>query len=243
MMIIKIKIALVLCLSLMLWVGSAAGDLNETGNETGNETDAIYDNVTKELFSDAKAGETDDILPFRGEVGPEHALYGLKIAFGNIGETFTCDNSERLGKQVSAARHRISEARAAFEEGNEEATGLALGHYKNKTDEIDTTVDGSDINASYLMFMGQMMQKHNQTLQNMIRQNNSEGKNMIGLNNALRNCFRLEEKFDLHIENKVNNMAGQTHGKGPQVKAEVKVSDGSSDEKKGNDNSNGNHNN
>ena len=209
----------------MLWVGSVAGDLNGTDNQTGNDTDAIDDNITKELFYDAYAGETYDIPPFRGLVGPKHVLYKLKIAFGNMGETFTHNNSERLYKQVLAAQHRIAEARAAFEEGNEEAAGLALGHYNDKTNEMDTTVDEPDIDATYLMHVMQMMHKHNQTLQNMIQQQNSEGKNVIVLENASRNCFRLEEKFNIHIENKVNNMAGQAHGNGQNPG--VEVSDGS----------------
>jgi len=245
MMKIIINIALVLCLSLMLWVGGAAGDLNETDNETenANNTNTVDDNITEELFFVAETGDiddTNDIPPFKGVVGPEHALYGLKIAFGNIDETFTCDDSERLGLKVSAARHRIAEARAAFEEGNEEAAGLALGNYWNKTNEIETTVDDSDINATGLMQASRMMLQHRNVLQNLIQHNTSEGKNLKGLMNALNNSFRLEEKFNHHIENKVNNMAGQTHGKGPEVK--VEVSDGSLDEKKGDDNSNGNSN-
>ena len=227
MMIIKIEIkfALVLCLSFMLWVGSAAGNLNETGNQTGNDTDAIDDNISKELFYDAYTGETGDIPTFGGAVGPEHALYKLKIAFGNVDETFTYNNSERLDKQVLAAQHRIAETRAAFEEGNEEAFGLALGHYNDKIDEMDTTADESDIDATSLIHVMQMMHKQNQTLQEMIQQQNSEGRNVIGLENALHNCFRLEEKFNLHIENKVSNMAGQVPEKGQNP--EVEVSDGS----------------
>jgi hypothetical protein len=237
MMTITINIALVFCLSLMLWVGSAEGDLNETGNET----DAIDDNITKELFSDSDVCETDDFPPFRGAVGPEHALYKLKIAFGNIGETFTYNNSERLCKQVSAARHRMVEVRAEMDKGNEKAAGLALGHYRNKTDEIDSTLDDSDINATGLMQASRMMMQHRNVLQNMIQHNTSKGKNLKGLMNALNNSYRLEEKINHHIKNKLNNMAGQTHGKGP----EVEVSGGSVDEKKGNGNSNGkgNHNN
>jgi hypothetical protein len=221
----KIKIALVLCLSLMLWVGSAAGDLNETGNEigneTGNDTDAINDNITKEFFSDAETGEPDDIPPFKGAVGPEHALYELKIAFGNIDETFTYNDSERLGKQVSAARHRIAEARAEMDRDNEEAAGLALGHYKNKTDEIEATLDGSDINATGLMHARQMMLKHMDVLQNLIEQKDPESKSIKGLMNALNNSLGLNEKFNLHIENKVKIKADQTHGKGPQTEMEA----------------------
>ena len=248
MMITKIKIALVLCLSLMLWVGGAAGDqgdFNETGNDTdiqdnpvndtipdisanetenANNTNTVDDNVTKELFLEAEAGDiddTDDIPPFRGAVGPEHALYGLKIAFGNIDETFTYNDSERLGKQVSAARHRIAEVRAEMDNGNEKAAGLALGHYKNKTDEIEATLDRSDINATGLMHARQMMLKHRNVLQNLIQQKDSEGKNIKGLMNAFNNSLRLEEKFNLHIENKAKIKADQTHGKGPQTEMEA----------------------
>lgn len=245
MMITKIKITLVLCLSLMLWMGCAAGNLNETANETDihdnpvndttpdismnetentNNTNTVDDNVTKELFLEAEAGDiddTDDIPPFRGAVGPEHALYELKIAFGNIDETFTYDNSERLGKQVSAARHRIAEVRAELDRGNEEAAGLALGHYKNKTDEIEATLDESDIDATGLMHASQMMLKHSNVLHNLIQQKDHEGKSVKGLMNALNNSLRLEEKFKLHIENKAKIKVDQTHGKGPQTEMEA----------------------
>ncbi|MBA1340726.1 MAG: hypothetical protein C5S40_01160 [ANME-2 cluster archaeon] len=82
-MIINIKIAMVLCLSLMLWVGSASGDLNETDNQTGNDTDAIDDNISKELFYDAYPGGTDNIPPFKGAIGTEGYSDGSDGTKGN----------------------------------------------------------------------------------------------------------------------------------------------------------------
>lgn len=221
----KIKPALVLLLALVVWTGTALADVNDTGapddpvNDTlsnssvnGTEDNNVTDNLTDELFNDSGVfDETDDIPPFEGAVGPEHALYGLKIAFGNVGETFTYNATQRLGKQVSAARHRIAEARAEMEKGNDEAAGLALGHYKNKTDEINATINKSDVNQTGLAHAMNMTLKHRAVLQNLIQQKLAEGKNVHGLMNALNNSFRLEEKFNLKMEEKAQKTTGWAH--------------------------------
>ncbi len=197
-----------------------AVDGNETddavdGNETndaadGNETDDaaddnVADELTDELFSEGEEvdDETDDIPPFEGAVGPEHALYGLKIAFGNINETFTYNSSERLGLQVSRARHRIAEARAEIKNGNDKAAGVALGHYKKMMDNIGDNVNGSDINSTDLVKANEKMSKHQNTLQYMVLQKNAQGKDVEGLTDALNNNLMLQDKFSNKLEKKL----------------------------------------
>jgi hypothetical protein len=87
---------------------------------------------------------TDDFTCgfFNGTTGPGHVLYELKIAFGNMDETFTYNETERFGKHVSAAKRRIAESKAAMDKGDEEAANIALKHYENKMDIIDDDNSG-----------------------------------------------------------------------------------------------------
>ena len=176
------------------------------GNETDDAADGnVTDELTDELFSegDEVDDETDDIPPFEGAVGPEHALYGLKIAFGNINETFTYDSSERLGLQVSRARHRIAEARAEIRNGNDKAAGVALGHYKKMMDNIGDNVNGSDINSTDLVKANEKMSKHQNTLQYMVLQKKAQGKDVEVLADALNNSLMLQDKFTNKLEMKL----------------------------------------
>jgi len=191
----------------------AAADGNETddaadGSETDDAADGnVTDELTDELFSEGEEvdDETDDIPPFEGAVGPGHALYGLKIAFGNINETFTYNSSERLGLQVSRARHRIAEARAEINNGNDKAAGLALGHYKRVMDNIGDNVNGSDINSTDLVKANEKMSKHQNTLQYMVLQKEAQGKDVEGLTDAMNNSLMLQDKFSNKLERKFQN--------------------------------------
>jgi len=43
----------------------------------------------------------NDIQPYNGPVGPDSALYGLKLAFENLGDTFTFNQTERLDREIN----------------------------------------------------------------------------------------------------------------------------------------------
>ncbi|MBU4340083.1 MAG: hypothetical protein KKD46_04090, partial [Euryarchaeota archaeon] len=124
---------ILLILSFTIAIASAE-DQVITGNETPvvNETPAVEVTgaATETLTPDI--GAIDEEEADEGLIGPGNALYGLKIAFENIGETFTFNASEKLGKQVANARHRINEARAALKRNDTEAANRALAEYKAK---------------------------------------------------------------------------------------------------------------
>ena len=111
--------------------------------------------------------------------------------------------------QVSRARHRIAEARAETEKGNDNAAGIALGHYKKMMDNIDSTVNGSDISDEDVVRAKEKISKHQKSLEYMIQQKEAQGKNVKGLTNALNNSLRLEEKFELKRANKGQADVGQ----------------------------------
>ena len=97
--------------------GTSNETLNATPtNQTGNETQDV--NVTggsTETLTVTPPDEADDEGSAKG-VFASGVLYRLQIAFDNIGETFIFNESEKLGRQVSNARHRINEARGGTEE-------------------------------------------------------------------------------------------------------------------------------
>ncbi|MCL7412845.1 MAG: DUF5667 domain-containing protein, partial [ANME-2 cluster archaeon] len=201
------------------------------GNGTDDTVDDnVTDNLTDDIFSDGDEADegTDDIPPYEGAIGPEHALYGLKIAFGNINETFTYNSSERLGLQVSRARHRIAEARREMKKGNDDATGIALGHYKHLMDTISVNINGSDVNDTELVKARDKMSKHQMALQYMIQQKTAQGEDVEGLTDALNNSLMLQEKFSHKLEKKLQK------GNGGSMKNQVDgASNKSMDKSKG----------
>jgi hypothetical protein len=204
-------------LLLALTAGMAAAvDDNGTGNVTdnaaGNAADNITDNaatgedvavqVTDENIEDGDGELADDIEPYDGSVGPGNALYGLKIAFENIDMAFTFNESEKLGKQVSRARARISEAKAELRKNNQEAANKALELYGAQIESINRSAAGFSGNNSGLFNAQKNIVKHQYVLAQLLEAN----PNNTGLQRAYNNSLRQEEKFEEKTERKLERM-------------------------------------
>lgn len=139
---------ILLVLTFSIAIASAADQV-----ATGNETPAveITGAATETLTSSPDTGTIDDEAVDEGLIGPGNALYGLKIAFENIGETFTFNASEKLGKQVANARRRLAEARAALKRNDTEAANRALAEYKAKVEDVNNSISRlSDKDTGYI---------------------------------------------------------------------------------------------
>ncbi len=184
-----------------------ASDQNVTGNETPvvNETSEVNETaVVNETTSvDITGGETETLTPGTGPIdeeegdegliGPSHGvLYNLKIAFENIRETFIFNESEKLGRQVSNARHRINEARAALKRNDTEAANRALAEYKVKVDDINKTASGLSDKDTGFMNARNMTLKHQLILKNL----SISHPNNTGLLRAYNNSKELQDKFE-----------------------------------------------
>ncbi len=165
-------------------------------NATGNETSTVNVTVNGTANGTATAGLADDEGADEGIFGPGHALYGLQIAFENIGEAFTYNASERLGKQVAHARKRIAEARAALKINDTEAANISLEQYREKMDEVNQSISEFKGNDSGLVNAEQRIAKHEIILKNLL---DSHPGNK-GLERAYNNSQKLIGKF----EEKVN---------------------------------------
>src|SRR5659263_142869 len=107
----------------------------------------------------------DDIEEYNGSVGPENALYGLKLAFENIDESFTWNASEKLGKKVSHSRLRISEAKAELRKQNNEAAEKAFEHYREKVKETEESISDISGKDSGVLNAQMMIKKHQYVLE------------------------------------------------------------------------------
>ncbi len=172
---------------------------------------SIVGEARENQTSDTQEEVVDDIEPYEGSIGPGNALYGLKIAFENLDETFTFNASEKLGKQVSHARLRIAEAKAELKKKNSEAAEKAFERYMEKTEETNISVHRFSSEDSGLEHAFEMIKKHQNVLENL----NALHPNIRGLKRAYENSLRLEEKFREKIEER-------THEEEP-VKIEARI--------------------
>ncbi|HWR26744.1 MAG TPA: DUF5667 domain-containing protein, partial [candidate division Zixibacteria bacterium] len=149
----------------------------------------------------------DDIKPYDGSTGPGSALYGLKIAFENMGETFTFNETEKVKKQVEHAELRIAEAKAELKNNDSDAMNRALQRYREKILSVDDRVTGMRRNEPELpelLDVQERIIKHQLVLRNLSL---SQPDNR-GLETALNNSIRLEEKFELRTRVKLEREIG-----------------------------------
>ncbi len=160
----------------------------------------------------------DDIEEYNGSVGPENALYGLKLAFENIDESFTWNATEKLGKKVSHSRFRIAEVKTELKRNNNKAAEKAFERYKekvNETEELISGISGISGNDSGILNAQKMIEKHQYVLEQLIESH----PNNTGLQNAYNRSLELKDKFEQKTERKIERIRTS---EGKQLLKEVK---------------------
>lgn len=169
-----------------------------------------------------QAGQADSIVPYNGPVGPGNSLYGLKLAFENLDESFTFNQSERLEKQISHADLRLAELKRELLENRTEAADIALEQYRLKINQTDEVLDPAPVNSTGsspafdetgLMHAREMIAKHQQVLEGLLQTH----PNNSGLERAYENSRALEQKFEGKIETVRSHQqqTGQNPSPGP----------------------------
>ena len=82
----------------------------------------------------------DTIQPYNGPVGADSSLYGLKIAFENLDEAFTFNQSERLEKEIDHSDLRLAELESALAANRTAAADQALDQYWQKLNQTERTL-------------------------------------------------------------------------------------------------------
>ena len=160
----------------------------------------------------------DDIEDYNGSIGPDNALYGLKLAFENIDESFTWNGTEKLGKKVSHSRLRISEAKAELKKQNNEAAEKAFEHYREKVKETEESISGISGTDSGIFNAQIMIEKHSFVLKNL----SESHQNNTGLKNAYNRSLELKDKFERKTDRKIERI--QT-SEGKHILREIKKDD------------------
>ncbi len=212
----NMNLAGVILLMLAFTIGMASATdtpaANATDTPVANATDTPIANATDTPVANATdtpvANATDDEAA-NGIFGPGHLLYRLQIAFENMDEVFTFNASEKLGKQVSHARHRINEYRFALKMNDAGAADDALAEYDAKMNDISNSMSKLSDKDTGFINAEAMILKHQLILENL----STLYPNNTGLQKAYNNSKNLETKFATKIGQKPDlNGAGENHG-------------------------------
>ncbi|MDD5144108.1 DUF5667 domain-containing protein [Methanoregula sp.] len=154
----------------------------------------------------AEGGQADTIQPYTGGIGPDNSLYGLKLAFEDLDESFTFNQSERLQKQIRHADLRLAELKRELSENKTDTADIALEHYRLKINQTDNILESVPVNGTGpapeidetgLLNAREMIAKHQRVLGDLIQSH----PNTTGLERAYNNSVRLEQKFENKIQN------------------------------------------
>jgi hypothetical protein len=193
----KIIQAGIILLMLVFTINTGAASVSEPVNDTVGDAVQSGSNDINATYEDVNA-TVEDIEEYDGPIGPGNALYGLKLAFENLDESFTFNETEKLGKQVMHARLRIAEARSEFRKNNSKGAERALEVYKEKMNETDKLVSEFKDNDSGLANAQEKISKHQKVLGRLLA-SHPDNK---GLERAYNNSQQLGEKFKHKIEQK-----------------------------------------
>lgn len=213
----NIMMAFIVLLVMAFTAGASGNGTNETLNATATGTAAPTATVTEGTgtVSDSEEELLDDINEYDGSIGPGNSLYGLKLAFERLDETFTFNESEKLGKQVAHARQRIAEMRSELKKKNNEAANRALEKHREKIKEIDRAVsEVSDLDEE-LLHAQKMIAKHQAVLKELV----DSHPNNTGLARAYNNSLELKEKF----ESRTGKEYAIVANKGKKVLREIEI--------------------
>lgn len=155
------------------------------------ETTTVTGTATAPFIAGDPADE--EIAPYDGPIGPGNPLYGLKVAFEDLDETFTFNETERFNKQLNNAKIRLSEAKRELMLNRTETADEALDLYWQKVNltEMRLAIFNSS-NATGLLHAQEMITRHQMVLEGLMLSH----PNNTGLARAYNNSLKLEEKFE-----------------------------------------------
>lgn len=144
----------------------------------------------------ASSYDTEDpavyIIPSGVNVGPSNPLYGLKLAFEDLDETFTPSDSDRIIKQMENAELRIFEAQAELLDNNIRASEIALERYHEKVNQTIRTAyllegQGAGFSEGFII-----AERQQQAFEDLISGFSDNRELLI----SYQNSIRLREIFD-----------------------------------------------
>lgn len=166
-------------------------------------------NVTAREDSDTPGmiGLSDDIAPYNGPIGADSPLHGLKIAFEDLDETFTFNDTRRIEKQVDHARLRIAETRRELAFNRTDTAERALELYRQKLNLTEMSLIHVTSAADGMLHAQEMITKHQAVLAylSLMYPDNT------GLSRAFNNSLSLGQKFEERTGMRYNRLFGKNN--------------------------------
>jgi len=142
----------------------------------------------------------DDIGEYNGSIGPDNSLYGLKLAFEGLDESFTLNTTEKLEKKIYHSSLRISEAKTELKNKNDEGAKKAFEYYREKIKETEDSISGILGNDSGIFNVQKMIEKHQFVLERLFEAHPDNTGLMNAINNSIELEYKFEEKTDRKLE-------------------------------------------
>jgi hypothetical protein len=219
----------VIALALLCSVGITSASDNVTTAET---TAAVIQDTS---VSD----EIVDIPPYDGPIGADSPLYGLKLAWEDLDESFTTNESERINKEMDHARLRLSEVRRELEQNRTDSADNALNLYWQKVNLTQMRLEYLGSNATGLLHAQEMHTKHQLVLEELMLSHPNNTGLARAYNNSLGLELKVEEKTQTRfervmeknnktivkayrIEVQTENRAGDADGVGSENRTQVR---------------------
>jgi Domain of unknown function (DUF5667) len=144
-----------------------------------------------------------DIAAYNGSIDAGSPLYGLKIAFENLDDSFTFNQSERLAKDAGQADLRLAELKSALAENSTGAADRALDQYGQNLNQTERTLAGFTRNGSGtapgdpdLVNAQNLLARHQTVLEDLLATHAGNP----GLEWAYNTSGQLEQKLEQKLE-------------------------------------------
>ncbi len=175
---------------------------------------------------------SDDIIPYNGSIGPGSALYGIKLAFENLDESFTFNSTGKLEKQEFNARLRIGEAKSELKQNRSEDAEIALDRFREKIRETEDLVSEFQDKDPGLLQAQKMNVKNQFVLARLLESH----PNVTGLQSAFNDSVELEDRFALRTGTILARINSEDHQQlrlreveEERIKIRARITDNASD--------------
>jgi hypothetical protein len=162
------------------------------GITAANETITTTETSAPDTQDTSGINGTDEIPLYNGPIGADSPLYGLKLAWEDLDESFTTNESERIDKQMNHARLRLSEVRRELAGNRTDSAQQAIDLYWQKVNMTQMSLAWFGSNQTGLIHAQEMHTKHQIVLENLMLSH----PNNTGLARAYNNSLRLEQTFE-----------------------------------------------
>jgi hypothetical protein len=171
----------------------------DTTNVTATATETTVAATATDTPVPSDTPGDDGIAPYDGPAEPGSPLYGLRIAFEDLDESFTFNETERLNKQLNHAKLRLSEVKRELLLNNTKTADEALELYWQKINITQMRLDTmASSNETGLLHAQEMITKHQMVLEGLMLSHPDN----TGLARAYNNSLTLERKFEQKTEMK-----------------------------------------